>query len=131
MRCSTVSPWRRGSATATRPSRASDSTWSARTRHRCRRRPAARVAIRGARGHLRPGGRLVFTIFAFLGPKTALAKVEAAGLAPTIVASELQSFPRIAYERLEHIRSVDAEATVPAGVPETVERFVIQGIVPR
>ena len=87
--------------------------------------------IRGAREHLRPGGRLVFTIFSFLGPKTALAKVEAAGLAPTIVASELQSFPRIAYERLEHIRSVDAEATVPAGVPETVERFVIQGIVPR
>ena len=69
----------------------------------------------------------VKTIFAFLGLKTAFAKLEAAGFTPTIVASEVQSFPRIGYERLEHIRAVDAEASVPAGMPVTVERFVILG----
>ena len=84
--------------------------------------------IRGAWGHLRPGGRLVFTIFGFLGLKAAFAKLEAAGLEPTVVAGEVQSFPRIGYERLEHIRSFDAEATIPDGVPTNVERFVIQGV---
>ena len=87
--------------------------------------------IAGARRHLLPGGRLTFTIFAFLGQKTAFAKVEAAGLTPAIVASELQSFPRIGYERLDHIRAVDPEGTLPPGIPETVERFVIQGAAPR
>jgi HemK-related putative methylase len=84
--------------------------------------------IDGARGHLRPGGRLVFTLFAFLGQKTAFAKLEAAGLTPSIVAREVESFPRIGYERLEHIRALDTEATVPAGQPETVERLVVQGV---
>jgi release factor glutamine methyltransferase len=87
--------------------------------------------IAGARGHLRPGGRLVFTIFAFLGRKTAYARLEAAGLVPSILASEIQPFPRIGYERLEHIRAVEPEATVPAtGAPATVERFVVQGALP-
>lgn len=87
--------------------------------------------IEGAPAHLAPGGRLIFTIFAFLGKKTALAKVEAVGLRPSIVASETQAFPRIGYERLGHIRSVDLEATVPVtGAPATVERFVIQGTLP-
>lgn len=87
--------------------------------------------IAGARGHLRPGGRLVFTIFAFLGRKTAYARLEAAGLVPSIVARETQPFPRIGYERLEHIRAVEPEATVPAtGAPATVERFVVQGALP-
>lgn len=87
--------------------------------------------IAGARGHLRPGGRLVFTIFAFLGRKTACARLEAAGLVPSIVARETQPFPRIGYERLEHIRAVEPEATVPAtGAPATVERFVVQGALP-
>lgn len=87
--------------------------------------------IAGAPAHLVPGGRLVFTIFAFLGRKTAFAKLEAAGLRPSIVASQTQAFPRIGYERLEHIRSVDSEGTVPAtDVPSTVERFVIQGTLP-
>lgn len=81
--------------------------------------------------HLGPGGRLIFTIFAFLGRKTAFAKVEAAGLAPVLIASETQSFPRIGYERLDHIRAHDLEATVPSGMPDTVERFVIQGTAPR
>ncbi len=87
--------------------------------------------IAAAPQHLLPGGRLIFTIFAFLGRKTALAKVEAAGLTPSIIGSEVQSFPRIGYERLDHIRALDLEATVPSGIPETVERFVIQGIAPR
>jgi release factor glutamine methyltransferase len=84
--------------------------------------------IAGAPAHLRPGGRLLFTIFAFLGRKTAFAKVEAAGLAPSVVASETQSFPRIGFERLDHLRELDAERTVAvAGVPATVERLVIEG----
>ncbi|PYM40321.1 MAG: hypothetical protein DME12_16100 [Candidatus Rokuibacteriota bacterium] len=83
--------------------------------------------IHGAPGHLVAGGRLVFTIFAFLGKKPAFAKLEAAGLTPSIVASETQEFPRIAYERLDHIRALDPEATLGTGVPATVERFVIQG----
>lgn len=87
--------------------------------------------IDGAPRHLRPGGRLIITIFAFLGRKTAFAKLEAAGLTPAIVAREVQSFPRIGYERLEHIRSIDAEGSVPPGIPQTVERFVIQGTAPR
>ena len=87
--------------------------------------------IAGAPRHLVPGGRLIFTLFAFLGPKAACAKLEAAGLAPAIIGSEIQSFPRIGYERLEHIRAHDLEATMPSGIPETVERLTIQGIAPR
>lgn len=83
--------------------------------------------IAGAPAHLVPGGRLVFTIFAFLGRKAALARCEAAGLTPRIVASETQSFPRIGYERLEHLRALDAEGTIGSGMPEVVERFVIEG----
>ncbi|HEU5193821.1 MAG TPA: HemK2/MTQ2 family protein methyltransferase [Methylomirabilota bacterium] len=83
--------------------------------------------IVGAREHLAPGGRLVFTIFAFLGRKSAFARLEAAGLTPRLVASEVQSFPRIGYERLEHLRVVDGEATLPAGLPDRVERFVVEG----
>jgi release factor glutamine methyltransferase len=84
--------------------------------------------ISGAPAHLRPGGRLLFTIFAFLGRKTAFAKVEAAGLVPTLVASETQAFPRIGFERLDHIRALDGERTVGArGVPTSVERLVIEG----
>src|SRR5262249_10337450 len=83
--------------------------------------------IAGAREHLAPGGRLVFTIFAFLGRKFAFARLEAAGLTPRILASEVQSFPRIGYERLEHLRAVDSEATLPPGLPDRVERFVVEG----
>ena len=86
--------------------------------------------IAGAPAHLRPGGRLVFTIFAFLGRKAAFARCEAAGLSPRIVASETQSFPRIGYERLDHLRAVDGEGTLTAGLPERVERFMIEGRLP-
>ena len=84
--------------------------------------------IDGAAGHLLPGGRLVFTIFAFLGRKRALEKLEARGFVPSIVATEVQGFPRIGYERLEHLRGVDPEGTIPAGAtPRTVERVVLEG----
>ena len=88
----------------------------------------ARV-IAGAPAHLRPGGRLVFTLFGFLGVKAALARLADAGFEPSILAQETQAFPRIGYERLEHIRALDAEGTLPpSGLPETVERYVVQGV---
>jgi len=87
--------------------------------------------IAGAPAHLVSGGRLVFTLFAFLGVKAALAKLHAAGFEPSILGQETQAFPRIGYERLEHIRALDAEATLPrSGWPTTVERYVIQGTWP-
>lgn len=87
--------------------------------------------IAGATAHLRPGGRLVVTIFDFLGRKTAFAKLEAAGLVPAIVGTETQGFPRIGYERIEHLRAVDVEGTLAGGhVPSTVERLAIEGRLP-
>jgi release factor glutamine methyltransferase len=83
--------------------------------------------IAGATQHLAPRGRLVFTIFDFLGLKTGLAKVETAGLVPSVLARETQPFPRIGYERLEHLRTVDREAVLPPGRPTTVERLMIEG----
>lgn len=84
--------------------------------------------IAGAPAHLAPGGRLLFTIFGFLGRKAAFARLEAVGLTPSIVATETQSFPRIGYERLEHIRSLDAEGTLArVVVPSAVERLLIEG----
>ena len=83
--------------------------------------------IAGAPQHLAPRGRLVFTIFDFLGLKTALAKIEAAGLVPSVVARETQAFPRIGYERLEHLRAMDREAALPSGRPMSVERLMIEG----
>ena len=87
--------------------------------------------IAGAREHLNQGGRLLFTIFGFLGRKTAFAKVEAAGLLPSVLATDAQSFPRIGYERLDHIRTLDTEGTLPrTGLPKSVERLMIQGTAP-
>ena len=83
--------------------------------------------IAGAPDHLAPRGRLVFTIFDFLGVKTAFAKLEAAGLAPSVLARETQAFPRIGYERLAHLRAMDREAALPAGRPATVERLLLEG----
>ena len=88
--------------------------------------------IAGASDHLYPRGRLVFSIFAFLGRKQAFAKLEAAGLVPSVVASEVQSFPRIGFERLDHVRAVDAEGTIPAAaLPKTLERLIVQGTLAR
>jgi hypothetical protein len=86
--------------------------------------------VAGAPEHLAPRGRLVFTIFDFLGLKTALAKVEAAGLVPSVLARETQAFPRIGYERLDHLRAMDRDAVLPAGRPTTVERLMIEGRAP-
>ena len=83
--------------------------------------------LEGAVPHLSPGGRLVFSLFAFLGRKAAFAKLERQGFLPTVVASEMQSFPRLGYERLEYLRSLDHEGTLPAGVPATVERLILLG----
>jgi release factor glutamine methyltransferase len=84
--------------------------------------------IAGAPAHLERPGRLVFSIFEFLGLKTAHEKLESVGFTPRVLARETQSFPRIGYERLDHLRSVDREATLPAhGLPRTVERFIIEG----
>jgi release factor glutamine methyltransferase len=83
--------------------------------------------IAGAPAHLVPGGRLVTTIFAFLGRKTAFAKLEAAGFTPRVIGTDVQLFPRIGFERLDHLRGLDAEGTIPAGIPERVERFVLEG----
>lgn len=84
--------------------------------------------VDGAPDHLRAGGRLVFSLFAFLGRKRALARLEARGFTAAVVASEVQPFPRIGYERLDHLRRVDAEGTIAAtDVPRTVERLLVEG----
>lgn len=83
--------------------------------------------IAGAPRHLELGGRLRFSIFGFLGERKGLAKLEAAGLVPRVVAREMQPFPRLGYERLDHIRSCDVEGTLPRGVPRTVERLLLEG----
>ncbi|HXG04161.1 MAG TPA: HemK2/MTQ2 family protein methyltransferase [Candidatus Binatia bacterium] len=83
--------------------------------------------IAGAPAHLRPGGSLVVSIFGFLGRKTGLEKLAAAGLEPSVLAGEIEPFPRLGYERLDHIRSVDREGTLGSGIPATVERLLIQG----
>lgn len=87
--------------------------------------------IEGAPAHLERGGRLTFSIFAFLGVKKAQAKLEAAGFTPAIIARETQGFPRLGYERLDHLRAIDGEATLPAhDRPPTVERYIIEGTRP-
>ena len=84
--------------------------------------------ISGTPAHLERGGRLVFSIFGFLGPKAAQAKLEAAGFTPRVLARETQSFPRIGYERLDHLRRIDRESTLPStGLPHTVERYIFEG----
>ncbi|MGH7354908.1 MAG: HemK2/MTQ2 family protein methyltransferase [Candidatus Rokuibacteriota bacterium] len=81
-----------------------------------------------APAHLTPGGRLVFTLFAFLGIERARCTLRAAGLEPVVVAREPQPFPRIGYERLDYLRTVDTEGTIPRDVlPRTVDRYVVAG----
>ncbi len=87
--------------------------------------------IEGAPEHVERGGRLIFSIFDFLGLKAAHAKVEAIGFVPRVLARETQSFPRIGYERLDHLRAIDRGSTLPAhGVPRTLERYIIEGTRP-
>ncbi len=84
--------------------------------------------IREAPAHLKPEGRLVFTLFDFLGEQNGLRRLKEAGLSPTILARETQPFPRLARERLNYIRSICDEHTLPPiGMPATCERLVICG----
>jgi release factor glutamine methyltransferase len=83
--------------------------------------------IAGAPAHLRPGGRLLVSIFGFLGERRGLARLEAAGLVPRVAARETQPFPRLGYERLAWLRAHDAESTLPRGTPRTVERILLEG----
>jgi release factor glutamine methyltransferase len=84
--------------------------------------------IREAPAHLAPGGRLLFTLFGFLGIEHARNRLRAAGLDPVVVARETHPFPRIGYERLDHLRAVDRERTIPRdAVPGSVDRYVVAG----
>ena len=85
------------------------------------------LIIHEAPKYLKPQGRLVFTMFEFLGEERALEKLGAAGLEPRVIAREEQPFPRIARERLEYIRSLDAEGSLPPGRPTTCSRLVLCG----
>jgi len=83
-------------------------------------------AIREAPEFLSSGGRLLFTCFAFLGIRKALAKVEAAGLKGSIVGREVHPFPRIGLERFAYIRSLDDEKSIrEEGGRLFVERLVV------
>lgn len=84
--------------------------------------------IREAPAYLVPGGRLVFPLFGFLGVERARARLRQAGLEPDIVAREPHRFPRIGYERLDYLRAIDDEGTIPrAAMPTTVDRYVMMG----
>jgi len=75
---------------------------------------------------LAPGGRLVFTLFGFLGVERALEKLRSAGLAPGVLGQEVQPFPRIARERLHFIRSLNPDA-VAEERPSSCLRVVLCG----
>ena len=77
--------------------------------------------------HLKPGGRLVLTLFGFLGIERGMERLREAGLEPRVVAREEQPFPRLARERLEYIRSVSQESAVLTGRPSTCPRLVLCG----
>jgi HemK-related putative methylase len=86
----------------------------------------ARV-IQEAPAHLLPGGRLVFTLFGFLGVARALERLKRAGLRPAVLIREEQPFPRIGRERLAYLRSLDVESALPPGCPATCERLLLSG----
>ncbi|MGH7412111.1 MAG: HemK2/MTQ2 family protein methyltransferase [Candidatus Methylomirabilis sp.] len=84
--------------------------------------------IREAPTYLKPGGQLVFTLFDFLGEQNGFSRLKEVGLSPAVIARETHPFPRLGRERMEHIRSVVAEGTLPpTGIPAICERLVICG----
>ncbi len=84
--------------------------------------------IRESPAYLEPGGRLLFTLFGFLGIEGAKARLRDAGLDPVVVARERHGFPRIGFERLDYLRTLDPEGTIPRDAqPQTVDRYVIAG----
>jgi release factor glutamine methyltransferase len=86
--------------------------------------------IQDAPAYLTPRGRVVFTLFGFLGTERALEKLRAAGLVPRVLARDEQPFPRIARERLEYIRSVSPEAASLEGSPAACARLIVCGSKP-
>lgn len=83
--------------------------------------------IRQSPPHLASRGRLVFTLFGFLGVEGAVERLRAVGLEPCIVAREEQPFPRLARERLEYIRSVSPPGALPEGRPSSCLRVILCG----
>jgi len=83
--------------------------------------------IRESPLHLKPGGRLFFTLFGFLGIARGMQRLRDAGLIPCVLAREEQPFPRLARERLEYIRSVSPESAGLTGRPPTCPRLVLCG----
>jgi len=82
--------------------------------------------IQGAPALLAAHGRLVFTLFGFLGVERALEKLRSVGLAPGVLGQEVQPFPRIARERLEFIRSLNPGA-IEEERPSSCLRVVVCG----
>ena len=81
-----------------------------------------------APAHLVPGGRFLFTLFGFLGIEGAKARLRAAGLDPVVVARERHGFPRLGFERLDYLRTLDPERTIPRdALPDGVDRYVVAG----
>lgn len=76
---------------------------------------------------LAPRGRLIFTLFEFLGVERGMERLRAVGLEAQIVARGAQPFPRLARERLDHIRSVCGADAIPEGRPVTCERLILCG----
>jgi HemK-related putative methylase len=83
--------------------------------------------LREVSAYLRPQGRLVFTLFDFLGLDRALVGLRAAGLVPALLAREAQPFPWLARERLEYLRSLDQGHVLPPGLPAVCDRLVLCG----
>lgn len=83
--------------------------------------------IQEAPGHLKPRGRLAFTLFEFLGIPRAMDSLRAAKLEPRVLARETQPFPRLARERLDYLRSLDPTGVLPPGKPGQCVRLVLCG----
>jgi release factor glutamine methyltransferase len=83
--------------------------------------------IREAPGYLKPWGRLVFTLYDFLGIQRALDNLRTAGLEPRVLARETQRFPRLARERLDYLRGLDPTGVLPPGKPPQCVRMVLCG----
>jgi len=83
--------------------------------------------IRESPSYLKSQGRLVFTLFGFLGLEGATERLRAAGYEPHVLAREEQPFPRLARERLEYIRSISPAGALPEGHPSTCVRVILSG----
>jgi release factor glutamine methyltransferase len=77
--------------------------------------------------YLSPGGRLVFTLFEFLGVEKGMERLRAVGLDAQILARGVQPFPRLARERLDHIRAVCGGDAIREGRPVSCERLILCG----